>query len=566
MGLASRLDNLSIRLKITLGLATVMGLVAVLGLGAIDRFGELSRKVHDTGDTYLASVGMLSDMRGSMANYRLFLMREMAFPHDVQGVQTSKDMRARSLADLEKNEAIYDHAISDPEERALFDQYKVARGRFMAVVNATLAFAASQSADEASEYYRINVLPVAPAVDAALRKAVEFNFHGATEGVGQASTINERGRRIVLAELAACMAVAFAVGWLLVRGVARPVAAMTTAMRRLAAHDMATEIPARGRLDEVGRMAEALQVFREALVESDRLAASEKSEQAIRERHGLALAGLVRGFEAEIGGLAGQLSSASGELKATAQSMTRTAGQTSSRASTVTTAAGQASAAVNSVAAASEQLSASIREIAGRVADSARMSAKATEDARRTDSVVRALAEGADRIGQVVGMITSIAGQTNLLALNATIEAARAGEAGKGFAVVASEVKSLASQTARATEEIAGHVTRIQAATREAVDSIQGIATTIESVSEIATSIASAVEQQGAATSEIARSIQHTATSTQEVSTTISGVNEAAGSTGAAANDVLAAAESLSRQAGHLGATVDRFVADVRAA
>ena len=566
MGLALRLNNLSIRVKITLGLAAVMGLVALLGLGAIDRFGELNRKVRETNDGFLASVGTLSEMRGAMANYRLFLMRQVAFPRDVAGVQISKDMQARQLAELGKNEAIYEHAISDPEEQALFEQYKAVRDRFMAAAAGTLAFAADHGADEVSEHYRTTVLPVAPPVDAALRKAIEFNFHGATEGVSQASAINERGRRTVLIELAACLAVAFGVGWLLVRGVASPVAAMTAAMRRLAARDMATEIPARERLDEVGRMATALQVFKDAMIESDRLAASEKSEQALRERHARALAALVHGFEAEIGGLAGQLSSASGELKATAHSMTRDAGQTSSRAATVTTAASQASAAVNSVAAASEQLSASIQEIGHRVADSARMSAKASEDARRTDSVVRALAEGADRIGQVVGMITSIAGQTNLLALNATIEAARAGEAGKGFAVVASEVKSLASQTARATEEIAAHIIRMQAATREAVGAIQDIATTIESVSEIATSIASAVEQQGTATAEIARNVQHTAASTQEVSTTISGVNEAAGSTGDAANGVLAAAEDLSRQAGHLSATVDRFVASVRAA
>ncbi len=566
MRLASRLDNLPVRTKIALSFAPVLGLVALLGFGAIDRFGELNRKVRQTNDTFLASVGTLGEIRGGMANYRLFLMRQIAFPDDAKGVQLSKDTRAAQLADVQRNEAIYDRSISGPQERALFDQYKAARDRFMAAATSTIAFSTGHGADETAEYYRTTVLPVAPPVDAAISKAVEFNLQGATETVAQASALDGRGRGTVLVLLAACLAMACLMGWLLVRGVAAPVTAMTAAMRRLATRDMHTEIPAQGRSDEVGRMAGALRALKDAMVESGRLTDAEKATQALKERGALALAGLVHGFEAEIAGLAGQLSSAAGEMKATAQSMTLNAGQTSSHASLVTAAADRAGASVNSVATASEQLSASIREIGDRVADSARMNAKASEDARRTDVVVRALAEGADRIGQVVDMITSIAGQTNLLALNATIEAARAGEAGKGFAVVASEVKSLASQTAHATEEIVGHINRMQSATREAVDSIQGITATIASLSGIATSIAAAVEQQGAATAEIARNVLYTAARGQEVSSTILGMNEAAGSTGAVADQMLTAAEGLSQQAGRLGSTVDRFVAGVRAA
>ena len=187
-------------------------------------------------------------------------------------------------------------------------------------------------------------------------------------------------------------------------------------------------------------------------------------------------------------------------------------------------------------------------------------------DARRTDATVRALAEGAQRIGQVVELISNIAGQTNLLALNATIEAARAGDAGKGFAVVASEVKSLAGQTAKATEEISAQITQLQTSTREAVEAIKGITTVIEEVSTIATAIASAVEEQGAATAEIARNVQQTAGSTQLVTTNIAGVSQGAASTGAAADQVLSAAGDLSRQAESLSAEVSGFVSEVRAA
>jgi methyl-accepting chemotaxis protein len=221
---------------------------------------------------------------------------------------------------------------------------------------------------------------------------------------------------------------------------------------------------------------------------------------------------------------------------------------------------------VQTVAAAAEQLTASISEISRQVAQSAQRSGQAVADAQRTDVIVRALAEAAEKIGHVVGLISNIAGQTNLLALNATIEAARAGDAGKGFAVVASEVKSLANQTAKATEEIGAQIGQIQAATQEAVLAIQGITGTIEEVSAIAVSIAAAVEEQGAATGEIARNVQQTAKSARDVTTNIAGVNRAATETGLAAGQVLDAAGDLSRQAEQLTREVGGFLAEVRAA
>ncbi len=352
---------------------------------------------------------------------------------------------------------------------------------------------------------------------------------------------------------------------LLVRTISTPLARMTGMMRRLADGDLTAEVPDCNRRDEIGAMASAVQVFKDAMVAA-KLEAEQAEDRGARERRAVRLAGIVSAFQAQVSGLASQLSSSSTELEVTAQSMTATAGQTNSQAGTVASAAEEASAGVQTVAAAAEELAASVQEIGRQVAQSARMSGKAVDDARRTDVTVRALAEGAQKIGQVVDLITSIASQTNLLALNATIEAARAGDAGKGFAVVASEVKSLASQTAKATQEIAGQVGHIQAATREAVDAIQGIASSIEEVSGIATAIAAAVEQQGAATAEIARSVAQTAASAQDVTTNIAGVSQAASSTGAAANQVLGAAGDLARQADQLTVEVNSFVADLRAA
>jgi methyl-accepting chemotaxis protein len=221
---------------------------------------------------------------------------------------------------------------------------------------------------------------------------------------------------------------------------------------------------------------------------------------------------------------------------------------------------------VQAVAAATEQLAASGGEIGRQVARSAHVAGKAVEDARRTDAVVQELANGAQRIGDVVGLINSIAGQTNLLALNATIEAARAGDAGKGFAVVANEVKSLANQTSKATEEIGAQIGQIQTATKQAVTAIQQIATTIGEISEIAAGIAVAVDQQGAATTEITRNIQQAAHGTQAVTSTIGGLSKGAAETGSAAGQVLAAANDLSRQSDVLGDEVRGFIQGVRTA
>jgi methyl-accepting chemotaxis protein len=350
------------------------------------------------------------------------------------------------------------------------------------------------------------------------------------------------------------------------RRLVRPLGEITRVVTALASGNRHLEVPFNGRTDEIGAMAKAVLTFRDGLAQADSLRAAQREEQAAREARSAALETLVRGFEAKAGEMTALLAAGSAELEATAQSMTRIAGQTDERAATVTKAAEAASQGVQTVSVAAEELASSIREISRQVAMSSQITGKAVEDARRTDEIVQALAEGADKIGNVVGLITSIAGQTNLLALNATIEAARAGDAGKGFAVVASEVKSLANQTMKATEEIDGQIMQIQAATREAVAAIRGIGGVIRDVSAIATSIASAVEQQGAATAEIARNVQQTAHATGAVTENIACVGQAANETGAAANEVLSAAATVSQQTRSLAGEVDAFVAGVRAA
>ena len=355
--------------------------------------------------------------------------------------------------------------------------------------------------------------------------------------------------------------------WLIARDVLSALDRQKTRMQDIADGNLDKPVEETDRGDEIGRMAETLEVLRNTALtaralEAEQIAAKSRNEQEKRD----ALISLADRFDASVGQLVGMMASGSGELEATAKSMSSTAEGTNRRAAVVGSAATEASQRVQTVAAAAEELSSSITEISRQVAQSAEVTGRAVDSARRTDTIVRALSDGAQQIEHVAELISSIAAQTNLLALNATIEAARAGEAGRGFAVVASEVKSLASQTAEATREIGDKIAQIQGATKEAVDAIGGITATIEEVSRIATSIGAAIEEQGAATAEIARSVSQTAEATREVTTNIGVVSTAANETGNAAGMVLTAASNLSKQAEQLSGEVGTFLAGVRAA
>jgi methyl-accepting chemotaxis protein len=357
-----------------------------------------------------------------------------------------------------------------------------------------------------------------------------------------------------------------AIAWLIGRGISRPIVGMTVAMTKLAGGDKSITVPALGRKDEIGQMADAVEVFKQNAIEMDRLAAEQRKEEERKEARQQAIEGYIKSFDESVSGLLGILASAATEMRSTAESMSATAEETSRQSTAVAAASEQASTNVQTVAAAAEELTGSINEITRRVSESTEIAGQAVEEATKTNVAVKGLAEAAQKIGNVVQLINDIASQTNLLALNATIEAARAGEAGKGFAVVASEVKSLATQTAKATEEIAGQIQSMQGATDGAVDAIEGIGSTIGKISEIATAIASAVEEQGAATQEIARNVQQAAAGTSEVSTNIVGVTQAAGQTGAASAQVLSTAGELAKQSEVLRGEVNRFLENIRAA
>ena len=384
-----------------------------------------------------------------------------------------------------------------------------------------------------------------------------------------ASEVKRRAENAFYIALAVCvltLVITGFVGLRIVRGITRPIQSMTGVMTTLAGGNHSVEVPATERKDEIGEMAKAVLVFKDNMIAAKEAAAREAEEQKKREARAQNVDRLTKEFDTAISSVLKTVAAAATELQSTASSMSSTAEETNRQASAVAAASEQTTTNVQTVAAATEEMSSSVGEIGRQVSQSTEIAKRAVSEADKTNSAVQGLADAASKIGEVVKLISDIAEQTNLLALNATIEAARAGEAGKGFAVVASEVKTLASQTAKATEEIATQIGAIQGAVGGSVEAIKGIGKTIGEISEIATTIASAVEEQGAATQEISRNVQEAAKGTQEVSNNIGQVSEASSATGAAATQVLSAATELSTQAETLRTEVTRFLDEVRAA
>uniref|UniRef100_Q07NT7 Methyl-accepting chemotaxis sensory transducer n=1 Tax=Rhodopseudomonas palustris (strain BisA53) TaxID=316055 RepID=Q07NT7_RHOP5 len=366
---------------------------------------------------------------------------------------------------------------------------------------------------------------------------------------------------------AVVLLITLAVSVLMAGRITNPLKRMTAAMKELAGGKLEVVVPGIGRSDEIGEMAEAVEIFKTNAVEQRRLEAEHAEQEArMAAQRKADMIRLADEFQSAVGEIIHTVSAASTELEASAATLTTTASRSQELATVVAGASEEASSNVQSVASATEEMSSSVNEISRQVQESARIARQAVDQAGATNARVGELANAATRIGDVVELINTIAGQTNLLALNATIEAARAGDAGRGFAVVASEVKALAEQTAKATGEIGQQIAGIQAATQESVSAIHEIGQTIARMSEISSTIASAVEEQGAATQEISRNVQQAAHGTQQVSMNIGDVQRGAVETGSASAEVLSSARTLAQDSDRLRTEVANFLNSVRVA
>jgi len=565
-------SRLSIRIKIILAFAVVLCGTCSLGTFAIYRLDGVARTAANLRDNWLPTTRAL----GEIALYA----ERLRVNETLQALAVTADDRAKIATRISDNAKMFEARFKDyvalieldpptiiVEERALADRMLEAWKAYRGLAAHYQGFLATEQHDKAAAFASNEMVAGMDGFRKSWKDDMNFQTREGKTSADAGEALAISARMTLLVALAAIALLCIVVGATMILAISTPLSRITAAMRRLSADDMATVIPGTGRRDEIGGMAAAVQVFKENMIRADQLTVQqEQTKRALTAAQKVTMNQTADAFEAKVGTLVSLLSSGATDLHTTAQSMSATATQTNQQAITVAAAAEQASAGVQTVAAAAEELAASIHEISRQVAQSAKTTEKAVEDARRTDTIVRALAEGAQKIGDVVQLISGIAAQTNLLALNATIEAARAGDAGKGFAVVATEVKSLATQTAKATEEIAAQIKQIQGATGEAVNAIKAIATTIDEVNAISSTIAAAVEQQGAATAEIARNVQQTATSTQAVTSTIAGVSQAANDTGTAAGQVLGAANGLSQQAEQLTHEVKDFVVGVRVA
>jgi methyl-accepting chemotaxis protein len=562
------LAKYSIRAKIITVVALLLVAMTGMGLLAARNMQAINADTVDITTNRLPSVRLLGGLRVAVVTYRN-VIREHMLSETLEEKLAAEKTLAMVVEANNKDRKNYEAVITSPEERAFYNQWSEIWDRYKKGTDEVMALSRRDVGKIPHDAHELNsktVNKIGLEADDVLRKDIELNKAGADKVAKDAADNFSFSFAILAFILLAALLVGAIVSYLLIRDVSAGIASVIKPMQALGNGDLTAEVPHQGEKTEIGAMADALQVFKEALIAKKAADEAAAADAEAKIERGRRVDVVTRNFETMIGEIVQTVSSASSQLEAAAGTLSSTATRSQEFATAVASASEEASTNVASVASATEELSSSVTEISRQVQESARMASDAVGQARSTNDRVSELSKAAARIGDVVELINTIAGQTNLLALNATIEAARAGEAGRGFAVVASEVKALAEQTAKATGEIGQQITGIQAATHDSVNAIKEISSTIERLSEISSTIAAAVEEQGAATQEISRNVQQAAQGTHQVSANITDVQRGATETGSASTQVLSAAKALSGDSSRLKVEVGKFLDSVRAA
>jgi methyl-accepting chemotaxis protein len=525
----------------------------------------INSRSNEISDVWLGGVNVLGRINSDLSDFRIGQSNHI-LTNDADEQRKFESALDETHKKFDKDSTDYEGTIVTAEDRELFNKFKTAAAAYLATTEKVLALSKKNQNDQAVAMMGGESSLAYKAADTLMDDLISLNLNGSKAATNAAESLYSSS----LLSMVVCVAVVLAtLGWAILivnRSITSPISSITETMSRLAGGEKTIAIPFVERTDEIGSMADAVQVFKENMIKADELTAAQDVERKAKEARAERMAARTMAFDNVVRLSLSTVSTASKQMEGSATSMQAVAEETNVQSAAVAAASEQASANVQTVAAATEELTSSIQEIGRQVAHSTQVTAKAVEEGNKAKNLVRSLDEAAQKIDKVVALITDIAEQTNLLALNATIEAARAGEAGKGFAVVASEVKNLANQTAKATEEISTQISSVQSATKSSVDALESIFGTINQISQISTTIAAAIEEQSAATAEISRNVEQAAIGTREVSSNIAGVTQAAGETGQVSMQVLGAAQSLARESDDLRKEVDGFLRDIQEA
>ncbi|WP_207460278.1 methyl-accepting chemotaxis protein [Azospirillum sp. SYSU D00513] len=562
--------NTQIRTRLAVSFGGVLLLMIVLTAIGIGQVHDIKSSLTTINDVNNVKQRYAINFRGSVHD-RSISLRDVTLASGAEAVRAeiqTIETLARDYAESARRlDAMFaERADIMPRERDILRGIKETEARTLPIVKALIDRQLAGDDAGAETLLMREARPAFVEWLARINQFIDFQEAANKTVADRAREVADRFEILMATLCAAALLLGAGFAWWSIHSV-KPLRRVTASMLRLADGELEVEIPAVGGKDEVGCIVRALQIFKDNMARTRRMEqeAVEAEHRAEAEKKRV-MSELADQFESSVGSIVGLVSSAASDLESSARTLDGTLDRTNSQAGTVAAAATQATANVETVAAACEELTASVRGVGEQVRQSSDISSRAVRNAEETQCTAEGLVTATRKIGEVVQLISAIAEQTNLLALNATIEAARAGEAGKGFAVVASEVKSLANQTAKATEDITSQIAEVQDVSHRTVGSIKEIAAVIGESSAIATTIAQSVEEQNAATLEIARNVQQASTGTSEVSDAIGQVSAAAAEGGRAANRVLSSAQELSRTAASLRREVDGFLAQVRAA